>query len=438
MLDSTKKVAFFTLGCKLNFAETSTISRFFLEKEFTSVKFSEKADFYVINTCSVTSNANKKSRNAISRALTLNPKAVIIVTGCYAQLKPEEIKNIYGVDYIFGANNKEEIERIIEISSKQENAGVITTDHKEMKSFFPAVSKGDRTRAFLKIQDGCDYFCAYCTIPYARGRSRNQTIKETVDQANSVAAEGIKEIIISGVNVGDFGKSTGENFFELLKALSKVEGIERIRIGSIEPNLLTDEIIEYVASNVKIMPHFHIPLQAGSDEMLKLINRKYDTSFYKSKIEKIKALIPDAFIGIDLIVGVNGETDELFNQTQTFVESLDISFIHHFQYSERENTRAINFVPKVSPQQKQARAKIITEISDKKHKSFMESQIGKSFRVLFESSRKNNKMLGFTENYIKVETAYNKDFVNKIIEVTINGFADNDTMTINKNVLPLS
>jgi threonylcarbamoyladenosine tRNA methylthiotransferase MtaB len=437
MADSTKKVAFFTLGCKLNFAETSTISRFFLEKNFEAVKFSEEADFYVINTCSVTSNANKKSRNAISRALTLNPEAVIIVTGCYAQLKPEEIKNIYGVDYIFGANNKEEIERIIEIAGKQQNTGVITTDHKEMKTFFPAVSKGDRTRAFLKIQDGCDYFCAYCTIPYARGRSRNQTIDETVKQAQSVASEGIKEIIISGVNVGDFGKSTGENFFDLLKGLSKVEGIERIRIGSIEPNLLTDEIIEYMASENKIMPHFHIPLQVGSDEMLKLINRKYDTAFYKSKIDKIKNLIPDAFIGIDLIVGVNGETDELFAQTQNFVESLDISFIHHFQYSERENTRAISFTPKVSPQQKQHRAKIITEISNQKHKDFLESQIGKKFNVLFESDKKNNKMHGFTENYIKVETTYNKDLVNKIKEVIICGFADNETMTINKDVLPL-
>lgn len=431
MSDSAKKVAFYTLGCKLNFAETSTISRFFFEKDFDAVKFSEKADFYVINTCSVTSNANKKSRNAISRALTLNPEAVIIVTGCYAQLKPDEIKNIYGVDYIFGANNKEEIERIIDISRKQENAGVITTDHKEMRSFFPAVSKGDRTRAFLKIQDGCDYFCAYCTIPYARGRSRNQTIAQTVEQAKSVAKEGIKEIIISGVNVGDFGKSTGENFFDLLKVLADVEGIERIRIGSIEPNLLTEEIISFVAESNKIMPHFHIPLQSGSDEMLKLIGRKYDTAFYRAKIETIKKQIPDAFVGIDLIVGVNGETDELFKRTENFVSSLDISFIHHFQYSERENTRAINFTPKVSPQQKQHRAQIITKISDDKHRDFMHSQIGKHFKVLFESSRKNNKMYGFTENYIKVETDYNKSLVNQIVEVKIIGFAENDAMTVN-------
>jgi len=428
MNNSTKKVAFFTLGCKLNFAETSTISRFFTEKNINIVKFSENADFYVINTCSVTSNANKKSRNAISRALHLNPDAIVIVTGCYAQLKPEEIKNIYGVDYIFGANNKEEIDRIIETSEKQTSSGIITTDHKEMKTFFPAISKGDRTRAFLKIQDGCDYFCAYCTIPYARGRSRNQTITETVNQARSVAAEGIKEVIISGVNVGDFGKSTGENFFDLLKELVMVDGIERYRIGSVEPNLLTDEIIEFVASEIKIMPHFHIPLQAGSDELLKLINRKYDTELYRHKIEKIKKLIPDAFIGIDLIVGVNGETDELFNETVEFVKSLDISFIHHFQYSERENTRAISFTPKVSPQQKQSRAKIITEISNEKHKAFLQSQIGKEFSVLFESTKKNNKIYGFTGNYIKVETDYDKSLVNAVTKVKITGFATDETM----------
>src|SRR5690554_1019725 len=259
---SNKKVAFYTLGCKLNFAETSTISRFFTEKDIKSVKFNEIADYYLINTCSVTSNANKKSRNAISRAIKKNPDAIIIVTGCYAQLKPEEIKNIYGVDYIFGANNKEDIERIIENSSKQKIAELKSTNHKDMKSFFPAISKGDRTRAFLKVQDGCDYFCAYCTIPYARGRSRNSEIKNIVKQAELVAEEGIKEIIISGVNICDFGKSTDETFFDLLKELVKVENIQRYRIGSIEPNLLTDEIINFIATEPKIMPHFHIPLQA--------------------------------------------------------------------------------------------------------------------------------------------------------------------------------
>lgn len=430
MTVNSKKVAFYTLGCKLNFAETSTISRFFTDRGISSVKFSEPADYYVINTCSVTANANKKSRNAIARAVKQNPDAVVIVTGCYAQLKPEEIKNIYGVDYVFGANNKDEIDRIIEISSKPVSTGVITTDHKEMKCFFPAVSKGDRTRAFLKIQDGCDYFCAYCTIPYARGRSRNSSIAEIIKQAEFVAADGINEIIISGVNIGDFGKSSGETFFDLLKEIVKVDGIERFRIGSIEPNLLTDEIIKFVAGEKKIMPHFHIPLQSGSDEMLKKINRKYDTSLYKSKIEQIKHLIPHAFIGIDLIVGVNGETDELFNETVNFVKTLDISFIHYFQYSERENTRAVNFEPKVSPQQKQNRAKIIDKISAQKHKDFMNSQIGKEFTVLFESSKKNNKMFGFTDNYIKVVTDFNKSLVNQIIPVKISGFYDDECMTV--------
>ncbi|MCK9254510.1 MAG: MiaB/RimO family radical SAM methylthiotransferase, partial [Bacteroidales bacterium] len=324
---SNKKVAFYTLGCKLNFAETSTISRFFTEKDIKSVKFNEIADYYLINTCSVTSNANKKSRNAISRAIKKNPDAIIIVTGCYAQLKPEEIKNIYGVDYIFGANNKEDIERIIENSSKQKIAELKSTNHKDMKSFFPAISKGDRTRAFLKVQDGCDYFCAYCTIPYARGRSRNSEIKNIVKQAELVAEEGIKEIIISGVNICDFGKSTDETFFDLLKELVKVENIQRYRIGSIEPNLLTDEIINFIATEPKIMPHFHIPLQAGSDEVLKKIKRKYDTKLFKSKIEKIKLLMPDAFIGIDLIVGLNGETEENFKESIEFIKSLDVSYI---------------------------------------------------------------------------------------------------------------
>lgn len=427
---SNKKVAFYTLGCKLNFAETSTISRFFTDKEIKIVKFNEIADYYVINTCSVTSNANKKSRNAIVRATKKNPNAIIIVTGCYAQLKPHEIKNICGVDYIFGANNKDDIEKIIETSSKLKKVEITTTDHKDMKSFFPAVSKGDRTRAFLKVQDGCDYFCAYCTIPYARGRSRNLPIKEIIKQAEFVAANNIKEIIISGVNIGDFGKSSNETFFDLLKKLVEVENIQRYRIGSIEPNLLTDEMIEFIANHKKIMPHFHIPLQAGSDEVLKKIKRKYNTALFKSKIEKIKSLMPQVFIGIDLIVGVNGETKENFNETIEFVKSLDISYIHYFQYSERENTPAINFEPKVSPSEKHERAKIIDEISKSKHKSFLSSQINKKLQVLFESSKKGNKMFGFTNNYIRVVSNYDKCLVNQIVDVEIIDFYDDETMQI--------
>lgn len=425
---ANKKVAFYTLGCKLNFAETSTISRFFSDRQINTVKFNEKADYYIINTCSVTANANKKSRNAISRAIKQNPEAIVIVTGCYAQLKPEEIRNIYGVDYVFGANNKDEIERIIENSTKNKLAKLSHIDHKDMKHFFPAISKGDRTRAFLKVQDGCDYFCAYCTIPYARGRSRNSSIKDLIKQAEFVANENIKEVIISGVNIGDFGKSSNENFLELLKELVKVNGIERYRIGSIEPNLLTDEMIEFIAKEKKIMPHFHIPLQAGSDKVLKLIKRKYDTKLFKAKIQKIKHLIPNAFIGIDLIVGVNGETNADFNESIEFVKSLDISFIHYFQYSERENTPAINFEPKISPQEKHARAKIIDEISANKHKQFLASQIGHKFQVLFESSKKGNKMFGFTNNYIKIVCNYDINFVNKIVNVEILDFYDSETM----------
>lgn len=425
-----QKVALFTLGCKLNFAETSTISRYFIDRDIEIVKFNEYADFYVINTCSVTANANKKSRNSISRALKLNPEAVIIVTGCYAQLKPEEIKVIEGVDYVFGANNKEDISRIIDNAKKTDSPTVISVEHKEMKSFFPAYSKGDRTRSFLKIQDGCNYFCSYCTIPFARGRSRNDSIENTIKQAEKIADEGIKEIILSGVNIGDFGKSTDETFFDLLKELVKVKGIERFRISSIEPNLLTNEIIEFIANGDKIMPHFHIPLQSGSDKMLQVMNRKYDTELFRNKIDLINKLIPDAFIGIDLIVGVNGETEELFVETHKFVETLNISFIHLFQYSERENTKALDIEPKVAPKQKQNRAEIINQISDKKHKLFLEKSIGKTYSVLFEGGKKKENISGYTNNYIRVQTKYGSQLKNTVKEVTIEDFADNETMNI--------
>jgi threonylcarbamoyladenosine tRNA methylthiotransferase MtaB len=428
MQEKNKKVAFYTLGCKLNFAETSTISRFFIDENFEVVKFNEFADFYVINTCSVTSNADKKSRNAVSKALHLNPDSVVIVTGCYAQLNADEIRKTFGIDYIFGTNNKDEIRRIVSNFDKNKSPDVITTCHNEMKTFFPAFSKGDRTRSFLKIQDGCDYFCSYCTIPYARGRSRNQSINEIVLSAGNLVNEGIKEIIISGVNIGDFGKTTGENFSELLVALSSISGLERFRIGSIEPNLLSEEIIKLAAESKRFMPHFHIPLQSGSDSMLKLMNRKYDTKLFRNKIEKIKKLIPHAFIGIDLIVGVNGETAEYFNETSEFVDSMDISFIHYFQYSERKNTKAIDFKPKVTSQQKQERSKVIKEISDKKHYNFLKDNIGKEFYVLFESTVKKNKIFGYTENYIKVETDYDKTLINNIVKVKLQDFADNETL----------
>jgi len=427
---SNKKVAFFTLGCKLNFAETSTISRFFTSNGFEIVKFADIADYYIINSCTVTSNANKKSRNAISRARKKNAKAVIIVTGCYAQLKDREIEDLHLADYIIGANDKAQIETIIEKHSDLIQFKYLT-DHKNVESFFPAYSMGDRTRSFLKIQDGCDYFCAYCTIPYARGRSINESIKSIIKNAENIALGGIKEIILTGVNIGDFGKSTGENLFELLKELVKISGIERIRIGSIEPNLLEDRIINLIASEKKLMPHFHIPLQSGSDEVLKLIRRRYSTDLFRKKIETIKELIPEAFIGIDLIVGLNGETETHFNQTIDFINSLDISFIHHFQYSEREGTSAINFSPKPSSKIKKERAEQIANISDYKHKIFLESFIGKDSKVLFESSKKEGKIYGYTDNYIRVCIKYDKSLINRIVDVKILEFYEDDILKVN-------
>ena len=423
-----KTVAFCTLGCRLNFAETSTISRYFIERGFIVVPFSQKADFYVLNSCSVTSNANRKGRNAVARAHSQNPDAIIIVTGCYAQLKPDEVASLPGVKYVFGVNNKAEIERIIDNAENSQKVAVSTTPHNDMKTFVPAFSKGDRTRAFLKVQDGCDYFCAYCTIPYARGRSRNQSIETCVEQVKSLAQDGMKEVIISGVNIGDFGKTTGEAFCDLLKALVKVDGIERFRIGSIEPDLLTDEIIEFVASESKMMPHFHIPLQSGCDELLKLIGRRYDTALYRHKIELVKKLIPDAFIGIDLIVGVNGETLEMFNKTVDFVNSLDISFIHQFQYSEREGTRALKFTPRVTSKQKQVRADVIKSICERKHHEFVEKNLGSKRSVLFESAKKGGLMFGYTDNYIRVAVPYDKSLVNRICLVHLVEMIDEDVV----------
>ncbi|MEJ5268402.1 MAG: tRNA (N(6)-L-threonylcarbamoyladenosine(37)-C(2))-methylthiotransferase MtaB, partial [Bacteroidales bacterium] len=350
-----KTVAFNTLGCKLNFAESSQIYSFFKEKGFKLVPFSQNADFYVINTCTVTSNANKKSRNAIQRAISKNNNAIIIVTGCYTQTGMEELKKIDGIDYIFGANDKEEIKKIIDHALKFESPVIKTTEHNEMKTFFPAVSQDDRTRTFLKIQDGCDYFCSYCTIPYARGRSRNMSIKNVLQKIEEEVEKGTKEIILTGVNIGDFGKSTSENFYNLLKAIVKQNKIPRLRIGSIEPDLLIEDIIKLVADSEIIMPHFHIPLQSGDNELLKIMKRKYTAELFKNRIDNIRKYIPDAFIGIDLIVGMNGETNEIFERSYNFVKSLDISYIHYFQYSERKGTPALNFTPKISSQIKNER-----------------------------------------------------------------------------------
>ena len=327
-----KKVAFYTLGCKLNFAESSSMARQFEDLGFERVEYSEQADVYIVNSCTVTAESDKKSRSLVRSAMKRNPKAIMIVTGCYAQLKSDEIAGIDGVDYVLGSGEKSNIVSYINDLQKNEVPIVRVTDYRKIKNFFSAYSYGDRTRTFLKVQDGCNYFCTYCTIPMARGMSRNDSIENTIAEAQNIANKGIKEIILTGVNIGDFGRSTGETFFDLVKALDQVEGIERIRISSIEPNLLNNQVIEYVATSQRIVPHFHIPLQAGSDEVLKLMKRKYDTALFASRIHQIKTLMPDAFIGVDVIAGTNGETDELFQESYRFLLDLDISQLHVFPY----------------------------------------------------------------------------------------------------------
>ncbi len=428
-MQSKNKVAFYTLGCKLNYSESSTIAKIFIENNFSVVKFNEVADVYVINSCSVTSNAEKKSRNAVRRAKTKNSNAIIIFTGCYAQINSESIKKI-GVDYIFGSNDKDKITDIINKINKQNSPLIIKSEYKEMKNFVGAFSVGERTRSFLKIQDGCDNFCSYCIIPIARGPSRSTAISEIISQAKEIAKSGIKEIVLTGVNLGEFGKNRNENFLDLLKELIKINGLERFRIGSIEPNLLHNEIIDFIAEERKIMPHFHIPLQSGSDEMLKLMNRHYTTNFFREKIDYIKKIIPNSFIGIDLITSVNGETEKLFQESYEFVESLDISFIHQFQYSERPNTRALTFSPKVSPEEKQKRSDLINNLSAEKHKIFLSKNINEKANVLFEATKKANLIYGFTENYIKVETNYDKKLINKIVPVKLISFSNEETIKI--------
>jgi len=414
-----KKVAFQTLGCKLNFSESSTIARDFTENGFSRVKFNEKADVYVINTCTVTDQADKKCRQAVKKITKQNPDAVVAVVGCYAQLKPDEISNIPGVDIVLGANEKFKLFHFIE-EFEQEKAPIThSCEIDEVEQFDAAYSSGDRTRSFLKIQDGCDYPCTYCTIPKARGKSRNNNIEQTLKQANEIAAKGYKEIVLTGVNIGDFGQSTNESFFELIQQLDEVKGVERYRISSIEPNLLSDEIIEFVANSKSFLPHFHIPLQSGTNEILKLMKRRYNRERFASRIEKIKELIPDAFIGVDVIVGFPGETNELFNETYLFLESLDISFLHVFSYSERPGTGSVTIPDKNSSKVIADRSKALHRLSDKKHKAFYKKNIGTSHKVLIEAKNNSGKMYGFTENYLKVELDYQSDLINKIKQVTL-------------------
>ena len=432
MIDNTifqdKKAIYYTLGCKLNFAETSTIGKYLSEIGIRKIAQGEKADICIINTCSVTELADKKCRQAIRRIKKQHPDAFMIVTGCYAQLKPEEVSDIEGVDLVLGAGQKMNVvEHLLNAYHSEKNEKSAVTPIKDVKTFIPSCSEDDRTRHFLKVQDGCDYFCSYCTIPFARGRSRNGKIADLVAMAQKAGEDGGKEIVLTGVNIGDFGKTTGESFFDLIKALDEVTSIERFRISSIEPNLLTDEIIEFVSQSKRFAPHFHIPLQSGSDDVLKLMRRKYDTSLFRSKIETIKKHLPDAFIGIDVIVGVRGETSQYFEDTRHFLESLDFSQLHVFTYSERPGTVALKIEPVVSPKEKQERSKILLEMSARKMNDFYQSQIGTKHKVLFEHTRKGTKMHGFTENYIKVETEYNTQYINRIVEVESGNFNDDQT-----------
>ncbi len=437
MIDSNifqnKKAAYYTLGCKLNFAETSTLGKYLLESGIRKVAAGERADICVINTCSVTELADKKCRQAIRRIKKQNPDSFMIITGCYAQLKPQEVSSIPGVDLVLGADQKMDvIDHLVRIRLDKDNERIAVSPIKEVKTFIPSCSQDDRTRHFLKVQDGCDYYCSYCTIPYARGRSRNGSIDELVQMAKKAGEEGGREIVLTGVNIGDFGKTTGETFFDLLKALDEVDTISRFRISSVEPNLLTDEIIEFVSQSKRFAPHFHIPLQSGSDEVLRLMRRKYDTSLFKSKINKIKTLMPDAFIGVDVIVGVRGETEALFDETKSFLRGLPFTQLHVFTYSERPGTLALKIDHVVSPKEKQRRSKLLLEMSDQKTQDFYDSQRTTEHKVLFEHTRKGAKMYGFTENYVKVEADYNVSYVNNVMNVVLGDFnRDKSALTVN-------
>ena len=420
-----KTVAFYTLGCKLNFAETSTIARQLLAEGFSKVSFEEKADVYIINTCSVTDNADRECKTIVRRALRINPDALICVTGCYAQLKPQEIAQIKGVDLVLGAKEKFNIHQYINDLTKKSETKIHSCEINETDFFVGSYSLGDRTRAFLKVQDGCDYACTYCTIPLARGISRSADLDFVINQAKEIAEKGIKEIVLTGVNIGDYGKGEFGNkkhkhtFLELIQQLDKVTDIERIRISSIEPNLLKDEIIEFAARSKKFVPHFHIPLQSGSDKLLKKMKRRYLTDLYRNRIEKIKAVMPDACIGVDVIVGFPSETEESFLETYNFINSLDISYLHVFTYSERENTEAVEMTEIVPLSERKRRNKMLKILSEKKRRAFYESQLGRAKTVLWEHENHDGLMFGYTENYIRTAKPFDTLSVNCLEKVTL-------------------
>lgn len=414
-----KRLATYTLGCKLNFAETSAIGRMLMQAGMMRCKSGEQADVVLINTCTVTDTADRKCRQAIHRAVRQHPRAFTVVTGCYAQLKAEEIGTFEGVDLVIGANDKFSVAEFLGAVEKKRQAEVHTTRTTDIRNFCPTCSADDRTRHFLKVQDGCDYYCTYCTIPFARGRSRNATIAETIGVARKAIEEGAHEIVLTGVNTGDFGKSTGETFFDLIRALDALEGEVRYRISSIEPNLLSDEIIDFVASSRHFAPHFHIPLQSGSDVVLKLMHRHYDTALFAERIHHIKAVMPEAFIGVDVMAGCRGETAEEFEAGYRFIESLPVSQLHVFTYSERAKTKALEITPIVPMEERKRRSERLHELSEQKTEAFYASQWGSRRTVLWESSRKGGMMHGFTENYVRCISPYDTSKANTFAEIVL-------------------
>ncbi|NIJ46169.1 threonylcarbamoyladenosine tRNA methylthiotransferase MtaB [Wenyingzhuangia heitensis] len=424
-MSAQKKVAFYTLGCKLNFSETSTIARNFQDEGFTRVDFEEQADIYVINTCSVTDNADKRFKTIVKNALKKNDNAFLIAVGCYAQLKPEELAAVNGVDLVLGATEKFKVTDYINDLSKNDLGEVHSCEIEEADFYVGSYSIGDRTRAFLKVQDGCDYKCTYCTIPLARGISRSDTLENVLKNAKEISERGIKEIVLTGVNIGDYGKGEFGNkkhehtFYELVQALDKVDGIHRLRISSIEPNLLKDETIEFVSTSNSFVPHFHIPLQSGSDQILKKMKRRYMSDLYVNRVNHIKKTMPNACIGVDVIVGFPGETDEIFLETYKFLSELNISYLHVFTYSERDNTEAASMEGVVPKNVRAKRSKMLRGLSVKKRRAFYESQLGTTHTVLFESENKEGYIHGFTENYVKVKTPWNPNLVNELHKITL-------------------
>ena len=417
-MNQFERVAFYTLGCKLNFSETSTIARLFEDGGYAKVDFEDQPDVFVINTCSVTENADKKCTQLVKRAKKISPSSLVIILGCYAQLKPEEISSIPGVDIVLGANDKFNVLAHLETRRAQLDVLVVHDNIKHTHDFIPSHSYGDRTRSFLKVQDGCDYFCTFCTIPLARGKSRNASISKTIAEAEKIAQTEVKEVVLTGVNIGDFGQGGEENFYGLVQGLDQIEGIERFRISSIEPNLLSDEIIDFCLIKAKrFAPHFHIPLQSGSDRILEKMRRKYQTDLYAQRVGRIKATNADACIGVDVIVGFPGESDEDFMETVNFLKDLDISYLHVFTYSERANTGAPKLGTKVPMEKRRERSKILHLLSDRKKLAFYQTQVGKIKTVLFEQEENEGWVYGFSENYVKVKTPFNPNLINELVEV---------------------